>query len=245
MPRLLASAVFLLSAATFSNLLAQDRVEFNRDIRPILSDRCFFCHGPDAKKRKAKLRLDTREGALADLGYAAIVPGKPDDSELLARVLSSDADERMPPPESKKPRLSQSEAALVRRWIAEGAEYQGHWAFEPMKNPAVREDPNSHPIDTLVRGRLASEGIQPSPRADRPTLIRRAYLDLTGLLPSPEEVATFVADTGPQAYEKRVDRLLATTASAGGGTGSTVRATRTRTVMRSTANGRCGRTAIG
>ncbi len=185
-------------------------IQFNRDIRPILSDRCFYCHGPDDKERKADFRLDTRDGATADLGgYAAIVPGDPDRSVLLELVTADDDDDLMPPPKSKKARLSEAEVETLRQWIADGAEYQGHWAFEPVKAPPVPEIGAAHPIDAFVRARLAEEGVEPSPRADRYTLIRRASLDLTGLLPSPEEVAAFVADDSPDAYPKLVDRLLA------------------------------------
>ena len=188
---------------------AETTVEFNRDIRPILSDRCFYCHGPDEKTREADLRLDTREGALAvnGDGVAAIVPGQPEDSELLYRVTTDDRDDLMPPPKAKKPLLNKAEAALVRRWIEEGAEYQGHWAFEPLRETAVPT--GVHPVDHFIDRRLAGEGIGPSPSADRHVLIRRLYLDLVGLLPTPEEVAEFVADGAPGAYGKLVDRLLA------------------------------------
>ena len=214
MRRLLASIVVFSLFAPVAVLAADRDVEFNRDIRPILSDRCYYCHGPDEEERKADLRLDTREGALADLGgYAAVVPGRPGDSELLIRVRAhDDLDELMPPPKSKKAALSTEEIALVERWIEQGAEYQGHWAFGPLADPDVPElaaGATGNPIDSFVRARLAKEKIAPSPRADHATLIRRAYLDLVGLLPTPEEVEAFVTNRDPKAYEELVDRLLA------------------------------------
>ncbi len=189
-------------------------VRFNHDIRPLLSDRCFFCHGPDEKKREAKLRLDTREGATTDLGgYAAITPGQPDKSELITRVISHDRDEVMPPPKSKRPAFTEAEVATLRRWIAEGAKYEGHWAFLPLARggpPTVKDAAwPKNGLDRFVLARLEEEGIKPSPEADRAVLIRRASLDLTGLLPTPEETAAFVADPAPDAYDKLVERLLA------------------------------------
>jgi hypothetical protein len=192
------------------------KISFNRQIRPILSGSCFYCHGPDEKHREAKLRLDTREGALAEHdGVRAIVPGKPEQSELLTRILSHDKDEVMPPPSAKKPRFTEAEVALLRRWIEEGAPYEGHWAFLPLQESAPPAPPTPlsawvrNGVDPWIVARLQKEGLSPSPEADRPTLIRRASLDLTGLLPSPEEVKAFAADPDPAAYEKLVDRLLA------------------------------------
>lgn len=184
-------------------------VNFNRDVRPILSDKCFACHGPDEKKRESKLRLDIREHALkpGESGETAIVPGKPEASQLIARVTSKDRDEVMPPPKTHKP-VSPQEAATLRRWIAEGAPYQGHWAFlKPERPPVPSAAPN--PIDAFILARLQKEGLQASPEAPRETLIRRVSLDLTGLPPTPEEVSAFLADSSPQAYERVVDRLLA------------------------------------
>jgi len=193
---------------------AEETIRFNRDVRPILSNNCFYCHGPDPKHREADLRLDLREGATADLGgYAAIVPGDPKASQLLARVTSQDEDEAMPPPHSKKGRLTTEQVAVLRKWIEQGAKYEGHWAFQPIAAPVPPEvsDPawRGHPIDRFILQRLAQEGIKPSPPADRATLIRRVSLDLTGLLPTPEETEAFVRDADPAAYEKLVDRLLA------------------------------------
>jgi hypothetical protein len=191
-----------------------ERVEYNRDVRPILSQNCFFCHGPDEKHREAELRLDLRDAAITGLqGHAAIVPGKPDESMLLRRIGSTDADERMPPPQSKKPRLTDADAAILERWIAEGAEYEGHWAFLPLAPAAPPQVQTPawprNPIDRFILARLEREGLNPSPEADRATLIRRASLDLLGLLPSPDEVRQFVESDEPRAYEQLVDRLLA------------------------------------
>ncbi|MDF2440733.1 MAG: hypothetical protein JWN98_1717 [Abditibacteriota bacterium] len=191
----------------------KSKIGFNAQIRPILSNSCFACHGPDEKKRSAGLRLDTREGAIAESdGSAAIVPGKPEKSVLIERVLAHDPEERMPPAESKKPSLTADQIALLRQWIAEGADYEPHWAFAPLKDakpPTVRNTRwvrNS--IDNFILARLEKEQIQPAAEADRATLIRRVYLDLTGLLPSPAEVRTFVADRRPNAYEIIVEGLL-------------------------------------
>jgi len=194
----------LLFSAVLSSLSAQSTVEFNRDIRPILSDRCYYCHGPDEKTQEADLRLDTREGALQD---GAIVPGKPDESELFYRISTDDLADIMPQPKAKKQKLTKDEIALFRRWIEEGAHYQEHWAFEPVKKMDVPSD--KQPVDYFIDARLTQEKIKPSPLADRATLIRRAYLDIIGLLPSPEQVDSFIADPSPDAYEKRVDELLA------------------------------------
>ena len=215
MKQSLALAVALLLTADAA--IAADRVSFNRDIRPILSDTCFQCHGPDEKQRKAGLRLDLREIALkpAESGAPAIVPGKPTDSELVKRLLADD-DSHMPPANSGK-KITPQQIELLKRWIADGAEYQGHWAFIPVTHPAV---PNlkseisnfksqiSNPIDAFILARLEREHLRPSPAADKITLIRRVTLDLTGLPPTPSEVDTFLVDSSDNAYEKVVDRLL-------------------------------------
>ena len=188
---------------------AEGPVEFNRDIRPILSENCFHCHGPDKRHREAGLRLDDRQAALAK---EAFVPGQADASELVARVLSGDPDEVMPPPESTKV-LTPSQKALLKRWVEEGAKYQAHWAYEPIRRPIVPpvKDSNwvKNPIDAFILATLESKGLKPSPEADRRTLLRRVSLDLIGLPPTPEEVRSFEADASPGAYEKVVDRLLA------------------------------------
>ena len=189
--------------------LADGPVEFNRDIRPILSENCYLCHGPDKGHRKAGLRLDDRQVAV---DKEAIVPGRPDDSELITRILSDDPDEVMPPPESTKV-LSPAQKNLLRRWVSEGAKYQSHWAYGPIRRPKVpavkRQDWVKSPIDAFVLAFLESKGITPSPEADRRTLLRRLSLDLIGLPPTPEEVRAFELDDSPGAYEKQVDRLLA------------------------------------
>lgn len=183
-----------------------DIIQFSRDILPILSDRCFHCHGPDAENREAGLRLDLRESAVEEL--AVIAPNHPDDSELLTRITTEDLDLLMPPPESHRKPLSVTEIDLLRRWIAEGAQWGKHWAFEKPVRPRV-PDASVHPIDAFVRRRLKDAGLEPSPEADRRTLIRRVTLDLIGMPPSIAEVNAFVTDDSPLAYENLVDRLLA------------------------------------
>ena len=193
---------------------AEPGLSFDRDVRPILSDTCFQCHGPDSVQRQAGLRLDRRESATAEAasGARAIVPGDPAASELLARVLSDDPDVVMPPPGSKLGRLSPEQVAILERWITSGAEYEPHWAFQPVKPPVVppaTEASGPHPIDRFVAARLAAVGLGLSREADRATLVRRATFDVTGLPPTPEEARAFVADESPEAYEKLLDRLLA------------------------------------
>jgi mono/diheme cytochrome c family protein len=192
---------------------AETKVDYNRDIRPILSDNCFACHGPDPKQRKAKLRLDTREGTLAELrgGGHAVVPGKLDDSVLIERITADDPSMRMPPAKSRK-RLSESQIDLLRRWVAQGAPFSAHWSFAAPKRPSLPPVKNTSwprdPVDRFILARLEQERLQPSPEADKTTLIRRVTLDLTGLPPTPAEVDAFLKDTSPDAYEKVVDRLL-------------------------------------
>ena len=188
-------------------------VRFNRDIRPILSDKCFKCHGPDANHRKADLRLDTLEGALADLGdYAAVVPGAPGKSELIARITTGDEDDVMPPPDTGKT-LSDDEKKLFRDWIAQGGEYEAHWAYIPPKRPpmptvSARAWP-SGAIDRFILARIESANLSPSPQADAATLARRLHFDLTGLPPSPRLAKRLASDTSPEAYARVVDELLA------------------------------------
>lgn len=215
---LIVAAAVLAVAAFLSNrqVSAQSgSVSFNRDIRPIFSDTCFRCHGPDKNARKAGLRLDMRDEAIkkSRSGAIPIVPGKPDESEIVRRIFSTDKSELMPPDEAHKT-LTATQKEAIRRWVAEGAKYEGHWAYQPITRSAVPEIQNpksklQNPIDAFIQARLAKEGLTPSPEADRRTLIRRVSLDLTGIPPTPTEIAAFVADKSPDVYEKLVDRLLA------------------------------------
>jgi hypothetical protein len=188
---------------------AADKIIYNRDIRPILADNCFACHGPDNNARKADLRLDQRESAI-DSG--AIVPGKPDESSLVNHIFSNDAEEVMPPPASNK-KLTASQKDLLKRWIAGGATYQAHWSFVPPERPpvpAVKDQAWArNPIDRFILAELDEQGLKPAPEADRRTLARRLSLDLTGLPPAPADVEAFVNDKSPDAYEKLVDKFLA------------------------------------
>ena len=191
-------------------------LSYNKDIRPILSDKCFSCHGPDVKQRKAGLRLDTAEGAYgkSESETVAVVPGDLNQSEVWARITTSEKDEAMPPSKSNKV-LTAAQRELLGRWIAEGARYEPHWAFVPPQKPALPEIGNPHstirsPIDRFVLARLEQRGLSPSPEAERTTLIRRVTLDLTGLPPTVAELDAFLADSSPQAYESVVDRLMAT-----------------------------------
>ena len=212
------SSVVWLTAVTVSLSAlvhgAEPPLDFNRDVRPLLSDRCFACHGPDAGDRQAGLRLDLRETATAALesGAVAVVPANTAASELFTRITSTDPDLVMPPPHVGKP-ITPAEARILERWIASGAEYRGHWAFERVEQPAVPEVRDSSwpktPLDRFILARLEAEGIAPAPEADRVTLARRLALDLTGLPPAPEAVGSFLADTAPDAYERYVDSLLA------------------------------------
>jgi Protein of unknown function (DUF1553)/Protein of unknown function (DUF1549)/Planctomycete cytochrome C len=208
------SAAGLLFACTMAvSMAVAGDVDFNRDIRPILSRNCFDCHGPDSKQRKAELRLDTKAGAFADLGgHAAFVAGKPDRSEALRRMLSNDADERMPPPKTgKKPTGDQID--LIRRWIAQGAKWSEHWSYVPPTRPLVPEIPDTkrarNAVDRFILAKLEQEHLKPTPEADRLTLLRRLSLDLIGLPPTLAEVDSFLADKSPGAYTRQVDRLLA------------------------------------
>ncbi len=197
------------------NCAAADAPDFNREVRPILSNYCFKCHGPDEKARESKLRLDVRAAALAPAksGDLAIVPGKPDDSQLVERIFAEDEDDRMPPAKLKKP-LTTAQKDILKRWVAAGANYDPHWAFvrperPPVPSTADQSSPVRNAIDAFVQEKLRSENLTPSPEAGRATLLRRVSYDLIGLPPSPDEVAAFVNDPSPDAYEKQVDRLLA------------------------------------
>ena len=205
--RLAPILTFLLLAA--GPCAALEKVSYNRQIRPLLSDQCFACHGPDASKRKSGLRLDLRDSALlpAKSGARAIVPGDPGQSELIARLSNADPDELMPPPSTHKS-LSEEQKQLFQRWIEEGAVYEGHWAYLAPVKPTLPADAG-HPIDFLVGQRQHSLGLGFSAEADRRTLARRLYADLHGLPAPAAEVEAFVADASPDAYEKLVDRLLA------------------------------------
>lgn len=188
-------------------------VDFNRDIRPILSEHCYACHGPDEGKRKAGLRLDRQEDAFRELksGAHALVAGDLTKSALASRIVASDPEDIMPPLKFEKP-LSSAQIALLRRWIQEGAKWQKHWSFVPPQPPVVPASTigdSKNPIDAFVSERLNQAGFKPNPEADRSTLIRRATLDLTGLPPTIDEVDAFLNDNAPKAYERVVDRLLA------------------------------------
>jgi hypothetical protein len=197
--------------ATAAGVRAQTigQIRFNRDVHPILSENCLRCHGPDKNQRKAKLRLDVREGAIE---RHAIVPGKPEESEIVKHIYSTKADEIMPPPESNK-KLSLEQKNLLKQWIAQGAQYEPHWAYIKPVRPTPPPVSNSkwavNPIDAFILSVLEARKIEPSPGADRRTILRRLSLDLTGLPPTPEEVAGFLRDSGAEAYERQVDRLLA------------------------------------
>jgi hypothetical protein len=192
-----------------TGVVSADELRFNRDVRPILSDKCFACHGPDTAKRAAELRLDDRAVALAK---EAIKPGDAAGSELVHRIESDDPESQMPPPKSNK-RLTSAEKETLKRWIAEGAKYEKHWSFADLARtpPPTVSDPvwMKSPIDRFVLARIQAAGLKPSPSADRVTLLRRASLDLTGLPPTPEEVDAFLADKSDSAFEKGIDRLLA------------------------------------
>ena len=193
---------------TAPNGSAAERLHFNRDIRPILSENCFYCHGQDGNKRKAGLRLDVRESAL---NAGAITPGDVSASELIARIQAHDPDELMPPPDSNR-RLSENQKNLLVRWIEAGGEYETHWAFvtpvRPDEPAPTGEEWVRNPVDRFVLAKLEERGAKPSPEADRATLIKRLSVDLTGLPPSPDEVHAFMTDEDEMAYEQLVDRLL-------------------------------------
>ena len=243
-------------------------VRFGLEVLPILSDNCFFCHGPDEKHREADLRLDVRESAVE---HEAIVPGKSDASELLRRLTSTDPDVQMPPPSSNR-KVSPEQIALLKRWIDEGAVWGTHWAYESPKRPplpkATRQAWTKNPIDAFILARLEEEKLTPSPEADAATLCRRLYLDLTGVPPTADEVKDFVSHFSPSpalplshssSKEGEIGEgesgrnttrpsstacwLRRATASAGLGTGSMRRGTPTRADTRAIRNGRCGRGA--
>ena len=195
--------------------LTSDEIDYNWHVRPILSENCFNCHGPDPASREAGLRLDLGELAVQELpetpGRYAIVPGDAARSELVRRIRATNADERMPP-ESTHKTLSAQQIAILEQWIENGAEYRPHWAFIPPERPAVPQLPSGanaeNDIDRFVLRRLERDGLAPSAQADKETLISRVTLTLTGLPPTLDEIDAFVADASPDAYERLVDRLL-------------------------------------
>ena len=194
----------------------QPAVDFSRDVRPILADTCFKCHGPDGSTREAGLRLDTEEGVFED--GEVVTPGELDDSELYQRIISEDPDLLMPPPDSGRV-LTAEQIETLRTWISQGAKWSRHWSLEPIDNPAVPDTTQSgvawpqdwvtNEIDQFVAARLIDENLQPAAAADRRTLGRRVYLDLVGMPPTPEELQAFLDDKQPGAYRRLVDRLLA------------------------------------
>ena len=200
--------LLLNSAFSSRSLFADEQIDFVRDIRPLLSDRCYLCHGPDAGQRATDLRFDLTESA----HEIAIVGGEPDASEMILRIESTDGDELMPPPDSNLS-LTPEEKRLLRQWVAEGGKYEEHWAFVAPRTPALpdvnQDDWVRNPIDAFILEKLQKQGLTPSPIADLETLIRRLTFDLTGLPPTLADIDAFVADQSADAYEKVVDRLLA------------------------------------
>ena len=212
MTRQIVCLIVVCLAAVGEAAAQADRPTFNRDIRPIMSDTCFRCHGPDQIARKAEMRLDIREEAIKPTrsGRIPIVPGDPDKSEIVARIFAEGA--RVMPPRAAHKELTQAQKDTIRRWVAEGAVYEGHWAYQPVKRPAVPAVVDAsrirNPIDQFIQDRLRREKLAPASEAHKRTLLRRVTLDLTGLLPTTEDTRAFLADTAPDAYERLVDRLL-------------------------------------
>ena len=206
------AAAVLWPCACATHVNAEDTPRFNRDIRPILSEKCYSCHGPDSGTRQADLRLDLEAGA----HESAIVPGDANASDLIARVSSSDPETQMPPPDSKRPPLTAAQIELLRKWINAGAKYEPHWAYLPPTRPTVPEVKRltwpRNDIDRFLLAAQEQHGLSPGPEADRITLVRRVYFDLTGLPPTPAQVDEFANDPRPDAYEQLVDRLLASPA---------------------------------
>ena len=210
--RLTSLMVFALLMTMALQTPAAERLSFDRDIRPILSDKCYACHGPDPAQRQAELRLDTKEGAFsAPSGYPIIVPGEPENSELVARITHADVEQRMPPQSSNRQPTQEQIDTLI-RWIAEGAEWEEHWVYELPERVELPTVQNSawvrNSIDRFILGRLEAEGLETAEEADKRTLIRRLNFDLTGLLPQPAEVEHFLRNERPGAYEELVNRLL-------------------------------------
>ncbi|MCA9132827.1 MAG: DUF1549 domain-containing protein, partial [Planctomycetales bacterium] len=219
--RCLSWVALVCSAASFASPSAQADEPLAQQVRSLLSNRCFACHGPDEEERQAGLRLDERSAMLgeADSGMRPVVPGDPEASELLRRIVSGDESERMPPLDFGPP-LPPAEIDLIRQWIEQGAKLPQHWSFVVPQRSALPQPPQArdfpqwqtHPVDRFVRARQVEHGLQPSGEASRAELLRRLSLDLIGLPPTPAEVAHFTADTRPDAYERQVDRLLASPA---------------------------------
>src|SRR5258706_8280516 len=201
--------LLLIGLPLVSALAATNEIQFNRDIRPILSESCYSCHGPDKNQRKAKLRLDVREVAIE---REAIVPGKPDESKVVEHIFATDPDEIMPPPKSRK-KLTAAQKELLKKWITAGAQYEPHWAYiKPQRPESPKTKPPQwvrNPIDAFILHTLEGKKIRPSPEADKRTLLRRLSLDLIGLPPTTAEVSAYLAESSPKAYERQVDRLLA------------------------------------
>lgn len=205
-PWVIAAIVLAWSA---SGIADDSTIDFAREIRPILSNQCFKCHGPDEESREAELRLDTQEGAFEDRGgYQAVKPGDPEASEVIQRISSTDPDLQMPPPDSGLV-LTADEQRLLRDWVAGGAEFTQHWAFRPIVRPDPPEiESAARPVDRFIRRRQQEAGLKPSPAASRHTLIRRVYLDVTGLPPEPTAVTQFVEDDSPDAVKRLIDEVL-------------------------------------
>jgi mono/diheme cytochrome c family protein len=208
------ATAFLLTLGTAALAAAEDgrKVDFARDVRPILAAKCFACHGPDAAARKAELRLDVQAEAMKERdGTFAIVAGKPDESTLVERITETDPELRMPPPASEKT-LTPQQIATLKAWIAQGAEWSEHWAWTPPKKPAVPpvDEPGfvRNDIDRFILREQTERNLTRAPEADKVTLVRRLSFDLTGLPPTPEDVKAFVENPSPAAYEQLVDRLL-------------------------------------
>ncbi len=208
-PLLSLMIAFCTFAAFMQSSLGADPPTWNRDVLPILAEHCFPCHGSDPNARQAELRLDLDTAARqpAASGNQAILPGQPHQSELIRRITTADPDSRMPPPETQRS-LAESQVEVLRAWIADGAEYQTHWSLIPPRRPSLPADPTLSPIDYLVTNRLQNAGFSPAPSADPATLIRRVTLDLTGLPPNPEQLASVGNNPDPTAYANYVDQLL-------------------------------------
>ncbi len=205
-------SLLLLTYCFLSGEFLAAKIKFNRDVRPILSENCFQCHGPDAKARKAKLRLDDKASAILERkGTRAVVPGEPNASELIHRIFSDDEDEVMPPPEIKR-FLTKEQKEVLKQWIAEGAEFESHWSYSKPVRPALPEVKHKNwpknEIDHFIMSKLDAANLRPTEEADRLALVRRLSLDLTGLPPTLEEADSFARDSSPKAYEKLIDRLL-------------------------------------